>query len=139
MLPLGLALRGRRPTILCLGAHSDDIEIGCGGTVLTLLRARPGTRVHWVVFSASGQRAREAARSAAQFLRGAATAEVRTFAFRDSFFPHHAAEIKEAFESLKAVAPDVIFTHHDRDRHQDHRRSVGAHLEHIQRSSHSRV
>jgi LmbE family N-acetylglucosaminyl deacetylase len=112
---------GRRPTILCLGAHSDDIEIGCGGTILTLLARHPSARVCWIVFSAGGRRAAEARRSAARFLRGARTADVRLHEFRDGFFPYDGAAIKEVFETLKPVAPDLIFTHHDRDRHQDHR------------------
>lgn len=121
MVPLKLAPRGRRLTVLCLGAHSDDIEIGCGGTILALLAARPGTRVHWVVFSAAGRRADEARRSATRFLRGAGAAHVELHAFRDGFFPHEGVALKEAFEALKPVAPDLIFTHHDTDRHQDHR------------------
>jgi LmbE family N-acetylglucosaminyl deacetylase len=121
VITLPLAARGRRLTLLCLGAHADDIEIGCGGTILTLLASHPGSRVHWVVFSASGRRATEARRSAARFLRAAGAATVALHGFRDGFFPHQGAAIKEAFEALKPVAPDVIFTHHERDRHQDHR------------------
>jgi LmbE family N-acetylglucosaminyl deacetylase len=114
--------RGRRRlTVLCLGAHSDDIEIGCGGTILRLLRERPGTRIHWVVFSASGRRASEAQRSASLFLARAGAADVRLHAFRDAFFPHEGVALKQAFEALKPVAPDLIFTHCEHDRHQDHR------------------
>jgi LmbE family N-acetylglucosaminyl deacetylase len=111
----------RRLSVLCLGAHSDDIEIGCGGTMLTLLAAHPGTRVHWVVFSAPGRRGDEARRSASRFLRAAGAADVQLHEFRDGFFPHEGAAIKEVFEALKPVAPDVVFTHHGGDRHQDHR------------------
>ena len=121
MVPFRLALARRRPAILCLGAHSDDIEIGSGGTLLRLLREYPGTRVHWVVFSATGRRAQEARRSAARFLRAAGSADVQLHEFRDGFFPHEGAGIKDAFEALKPVAPDVVFTHHGADRHQDHR------------------
>jgi LmbE family N-acetylglucosaminyl deacetylase len=121
VVPLKLAPRGRRLSVLCLGAHADDIEIGCGGTILTLLAQYPGSRVHWVVCSAPGRRGGEARRSARRFLRAAGTADVQLHEFRDGFFPHEGAAIKETFEALKPVRPDVIFTHHERDRHQDHR------------------
>ena len=107
--------------VLCLGAHSDDIEIGCGATLLQLLAAHPGTRVYWVVFSGSEARAAETRHSASLFLQGAA-ATVETYTFRDGFFPYQGAAIKDAYESLKErVAPDLVFTHDGRDRHQDHR------------------
>ncbi|MGH7293078.1 MAG: PIG-L deacetylase family protein [Myxococcota bacterium] len=104
-----------------MGAHSDDIELGCGGAVLSLLARHPGTRVSWVVFSATGVRATEAKASAVDFLADAAERDVRTFEFAESFFPYHGAAIKAAFESLKAVEPDVVFTHCRQDLHQDHR------------------
>jgi LmbE family N-acetylglucosaminyl deacetylase len=108
--------------VLCLGAHADDIEIGCGATILTLLAARPDVAVHWVVFCAVGARADEARSSAACFLEGAARAEVEVFGFRDGFFPYEGAPIKERFEDLKQrFAPHVVFTHHGGDAHQDHR------------------
>jgi LmbE family N-acetylglucosaminyl deacetylase len=113
----------RRSTlrILCLGAHSDDIEIGCGGLILTLLQTRR-VEVDWLVFSAPPPRALEASRSAALFLRGAAKSRVVLKAFRDGFFPDHHAEIKEEFEKLKhRVTPDLVLTHYRDDRHQDHR------------------
>jgi LmbE family N-acetylglucosaminyl deacetylase len=106
--------------ILCLGAHSDDIEIGCGGLILQLTAARP-VDVDWVVFSAPGPRAEEAKRSAKLFLRGARRQRILLKQFRDGFFPYDAA-IKEAFEELKAgPAPDLVLTHYRHDRHQDHR------------------
>jgi LmbE family N-acetylglucosaminyl deacetylase len=120
---LGLTLPpGRGPLhILCLGAHSDDIEIGCGGLVLSLLKQRRSVEVHWVVFSAAGQREREARRAAALFLKGAANSRVAIHQFRDGFFPHEPG-IKETFESLKRqVNPDLVLTHYRHDRHQDHR------------------
>lgn len=108
--------------ILALGAHSDDIEIGCGGTLLTLLQYHPGATVHWVVFSGDGQREDEARRSAAAFLQQAGQRHVDVCTFKDGFFPSQSAEIKEFCERLKtAVSPDVIFTHRLEDRHQDHR------------------
>ena len=108
--------------LLFLGAHCDDIEIGCGGTVLQLLAARPHVDITWVVFSSTQVREQEARRSAAAFLRGAAREpRVIVHRFRDGHFPWQGAEIKQAFEALKQeVQPDVIFTHAREDRHQDH-------------------
>lgn len=108
--------------VLCLGAHSDDIEIGCGGTVLKLVSASPPAVFHWVVFSAEGEREPEARRGASLFLQATCQHEVVVKWFRDGFFPYVGAEIKEYFEELKhQVSPDVIFTHYRGDRHQDHR------------------
>ena len=106
--------------ILCLGAHSDDIEIGCGATVLELTASRP-VDVTWVVFSGNADREREARRGAKLFLARAARAEVIIRRFRDGFFPFTAIDIKEFFETLTGVAPHLIFTHFRHDRHQDHR------------------
>jgi LmbE family N-acetylglucosaminyl deacetylase len=109
-------------SILCLGAHCDDIEIGCGGTVLKLLEGRPAVRVDWVVFSSDAGRAEEARASADAFLAGAASATVRVEEFRARYFPFVGAEIKEYFDSLGAeVSPDIVFTHLGDDLHQDHR------------------
>jgi LmbE family N-acetylglucosaminyl deacetylase len=121
MLPLRLADPGARPLrLLCLGAHADDLEIGCGGTVLHLLGALPRVHCTWVVWSAAGPRRSEAERGAAAVL-GSCDARVRVEDFRDGFFPDHWAAIKERFEDLKDAAPDLIFTHRRQDRHQDHR------------------
>ena len=109
-------------SMLCLGAHADDIEIGCGGTVLTLLARHPRLEVHWVVFSADATREQEARQSADLFLRTAGVHTVTVQRFRDSFFPYIGAEIKAYFEELKReLSPDLIFTHYGADRHQDHR------------------
>src|SRR5918992_1477652 len=109
-------------TVLCLGAHSDDIEIGCGGTILKLLATRPHVSVVWVVLSGDRDRAREARASARLFLRGAAETRVECHDFRVSYFPSEISRIKDVFEELKAsVSPDVIFTHTRNDLHQDHR------------------
>lgn len=109
-------------TVLCLGAHSDDIEIGCGGTILKLLATRRKVSVVWVVLSGDRAREKEARRSARLFLRGAAEARVECHDFRVSYFPAEMAAIKDVFEQLKAsVSPDVIFTHARHDLHQDHR------------------
>jgi len=122
MLPLTLGASARAPlSILCVGAHADDIEIGCGGTLLTLLEERPAVRVHWVVMSGHGARAGEARRSARRILRGARAATVQIEDFRDGFLPYEGAAVKEVFERLKPLNPDVIFTHFRHDLHQDHR------------------
>jgi len=120
---LSLASDHRKPlSVLCLGAHSDDIEIGCGGTIMRLLAERPRTSVSWVVFTGLGVRAREARQSARRVLRDAKASEVRIGPFRDGFLPYDGAKVKEMFEELKqAVQPDLIFTHSGHDRHQDHR------------------
>jgi LmbE family N-acetylglucosaminyl deacetylase len=109
-------------TILCIGAHSDDIEIGCGGTLLKLLAQRPELEVHWVVFSADGIREEEAHASAEAMLAPAAKKQIVLHQFRDTCFPFAGLEIKEQFRQLQAnVSPDLIFTHRLEDRHQDHR------------------
>ena len=110
-------------SLLFLGAHCDDIEIGCGGTTLQLLAQQPDVHVTWVVFSSSAQREREARASAALFLAQASGPKnVIVHQFRDGFFPYEGARVKESFEELKkTVRPDVIFTHYRDDRHQDHR------------------
>lgn len=123
MLPFRLDLPGgRAPRILCLGAHPDDIEIGCGGMVLQLIRAHPGLECRWVVWSGDERRAAEAHDAATLLLAGAGRAQVSVEPFRDGFFPDEWGRIKARFEALKAEArPDLILTHHRADRHQDHR------------------
>ena len=108
--------------ILCLGAHSDDIEIGCGGSILRLIQEHPGVHITWVVFSATPERNIEAEASAAAFLEGVQDKRVAIHHFRDVFFPYDAPAIKEVFEQLKVnESPDLIFTHCRHDMHQDHR------------------
>jgi LmbE family N-acetylglucosaminyl deacetylase len=107
--------------ILCVGAHSDDIEIGCGGTLLKLIAEHPRLEILWVVFSAEGARAAEARQSARAFLRRSPRSRVIVQEFRGSFFPFQGEAIKEFFESLKPFQPDLVFTHFRDDRHQDHR------------------
>jgi LmbE family N-acetylglucosaminyl deacetylase len=111
----------RLERVLAVGCHADDIEIGCGGTMLALTRARPGVHVTWVVLSAAGQRAREAEACARAFLAAAGHADVSVHGFRDGFLPYIGAEVKDVFESLKDLAPDLVFTHTRHDLHQDHR------------------
>ncbi len=110
------------PWILCLGAHSDDIEIGCGGTILRLIQAYPHLRFHWIVFSASEMRRHEAVASAHDFLDGAQDCQIVVKAFRDGYFPYDGAQIKDYFEEIKqAVSPALVLTHYREDWHQDHR------------------
>src|SRR5262245_2482713 len=121
MIPV--ALKSDAPLrLLCIGAHSDDIEIGCGGAVLRLLSEYAGASVDWVGCGASADRGREARASAADVLAAAGSASVTVKSFRESYFPYVAAEIKDFFEELKArVKPDLILCHHRHDLHQDHR------------------
>src|SRR5262249_16787614 len=115
--PAGSAYR-----LLCLGAHSDDIEIGCGGTILFLLERYENVSVRWIVFSSTDERAREARESANAFLEGAGQKEVVVKNYRDGFFPFVGGDIKDDFESLKRdFHPDLVLTHYRDDRHQDHR------------------
>ena len=118
----GLRLAHGEPLrLLCLGAHADDIEIGCGATVLELLSRGVRLEVDWCVLSASPVRAQEAKASAAAFLEGA-EARIEVQGFRDGHFPWQGSLIKEWFETLKArPRPDLILTHTRDDRHQDHR------------------
>src|SRR5262245_2688752 len=98
--------------ILCLGAHSDDIEIGCGGTILKLVAAEPGVEIFWQVFTAGGLRRGEARRSAGEFLRGASRSRVSIASFRESYFPVEWSAIKDAFERLhKVFKPELVLTH----------------------------
>jgi LmbE family N-acetylglucosaminyl deacetylase len=108
--------------ILCLGSHCDDIEIGCGGTILRLLEEQPQTAVYWVVFASVPQRAQEAHASALAFLEKASCKEVVIKEFKDGFLPYFGREVKDCFEELKRrFSPEIIFTHYRHDLHQDHR------------------
>jgi LmbE family N-acetylglucosaminyl deacetylase len=119
---LGLFSGAEPPrNILCLGAHSDDIEIGCGGTVLRLVEQYPNCIFHWVVFSAVGVRADEARRAATLFAGSNAIRGPLLKTFQDGFMPFVGSEVKSVFEELKAISPDLIFSHDRRDAHQDHR------------------
>jgi LmbE family N-acetylglucosaminyl deacetylase len=107
--------------VLAVGAHSDDIEIGCGGTLLTLTRCHPGLRVTWLVLTATGEREREARASAEAFLRHAGSVDLHIHRLRDGFLPY-GPQAKEVFEELKAsVEPQLVLTHTRDDLHQDHR------------------
>jgi len=123
MIPLGLVPSIERPLrLLCLGAHSDDIEIGCGGTLIRLFASNPLSEVLWVVLSASPERAREAEKSAGIYLAGAARKEVIVQNFRDSYFPYIGGSIKEYLHGLsQRFKPDIVFAPVRHDLHQDHR------------------
>jgi LmbE family N-acetylglucosaminyl deacetylase len=122
MRPLRLASPGERLSLLLLGAHADDIEIGVGATILGWISAGVQVDAYWVVLSAMGPRAAEAKTSAKTFLAGAQENTVDIADFKDGFFPCQSERLKEWLENLKArVRPDVIFTHCSDDAHQDHR------------------
>jgi LmbE family N-acetylglucosaminyl deacetylase len=119
---LRLVAPGERLSVLCLGAHADDIEIGVGGTLLGLIEGGGLLDVHWCVLSGAEDREREARASAAEFLSKASTARIEVMKFADGFFPEQGELIKSWFEELKGrVQPDLIFTHRGDDAHQDHR------------------
>jgi LmbE family N-acetylglucosaminyl deacetylase len=123
MRALQLAGAGDRLSVLCLGAHSDDIEIGAGATLLSWLDQGLRLDVHWCVLSGgAGEREREARLSASAFLTPETNPQIEVMTFPDGLFPEQGHEIKAWFEALrKRVNPDVIFTHRDDDAHQDHR------------------
>jgi len=109
-------------TVLCLGAHCDDIEIGCGGALVELRERHPHLRFVWVVFSGDTLRERETRAAAAALLGEGAHLSVEVQHFRGSYFPYCGADIKDAFEAVRQrVSPDLVFTHYLADRHQDHR------------------
>lgn len=122
MRPLDLVRPGERLSVLCLGAHSDDIEIGAGGTILSLAASGAELDIHWCVATAGGGRAEEARASAEAFLAGVAKATVEVGAFRDSYLPYEGAAVKAWVEAQKPrIRPDIVFTHQANDAHQDHR------------------
>jgi LmbE family N-acetylglucosaminyl deacetylase len=122
VMSLGYPRPGQKLSVLCLGAHSDDIEIGAGGTLLRWIESGVRLHVRWCVLSASGERAGEAHRSANAFLAGAESSQVDLATFRDGFLPNCGADVKSWIEGVKSeVQPDVIFTHRRDDAHQDHR------------------
>jgi LmbE family N-acetylglucosaminyl deacetylase len=112
---------GEPLNVVCLGSHSDDIEIGCGGTLLRLAEQHRDCQFHWVVFSAIGVRESEARRAASLFA-GSRLKGLLLKTFKDGFMPYDGAEVKAVFENeLKHLAPDIVFTHNRKDAHQDHR------------------
>jgi LmbE family N-acetylglucosaminyl deacetylase len=122
MRSLSLAGGGEELSLLLLGAHSDDIEIGAGGTILSLIASGVKLNVHWCVLSAGGQRTAEATASAEAFLKGAGETAIEVAEFEDSYFPSQSRAIKRWLMELRArVDADVVFTHARLDAHQDHR------------------
>lgn len=122
MKTLGLGRPGETLRVLALGAHSDDIEIGAGGTILSWIAQGVKLECTWCVLSAPGEREQEARASAAEFLQGAAKADIRLAAFRDGYFPAERTAVKDWVETLKSAPnPDVVLTHTRADAHQDHR------------------
>ncbi|MGH6895138.1 MAG: PIG-L deacetylase family protein [Geminicoccaceae bacterium] len=122
MRALHLARPNETLSVLCLGAHADDIEIGAGGTILNWIASGVRLEVDWCVLSALGPRAAEAEASAAAFVAGAVSSRIRLARFEDGFFPYHGHEIKAWLDALKLeVDPDVVLTHRRNDAHQDHR------------------
>lgn len=122
MRALHFANRGDRLSVLCLGAHSDDIEIGAGATLLSILERGIRLDVYWCVLSGGGEREGEARASAADFLSAVETKKIEVMSFEDGFFPEQGVAIKSWFEDLKKrINPDLIFTHRREDAHQDHR------------------
>jgi LmbE family N-acetylglucosaminyl deacetylase len=121
VLTLKLAELGHPPSVLCIGAHCDDIEIGCGATLVRWSREHPGLRVVWAIFSGDGVRREESRAAARRLIETSPPCELQFYDFRDRFFPAQAEGIKSAFDELRLrVQPDVILTHHLADRHQDH-------------------
>jgi LmbE family N-acetylglucosaminyl deacetylase len=123
MLPLTLGHPEASPArVLAIGAHPDDIEIGCAGTILKLIEQGAVSEVHWVVLSGDGERAEEARGSARALLDEVPRSEVVVCDFPDGFFPYEGQRIKDFFERLKLeLSPDVVLTHQRADLHQDHR------------------
>jgi LmbE family N-acetylglucosaminyl deacetylase len=119
---LNLSVAEPLQRVLVIGCHADDIEIGCGGTLLTLAEANPGLEVDWVVLTAAGARGAEARASAEAFLAGVNSLRIELHEFRDGFLPYVGGEVKDVFESLKGrVDPQLVLTHTNYDLHQDHR------------------
>jgi LmbE family N-acetylglucosaminyl deacetylase len=122
MLSLKLASGTSPLRLLCLGAHCDDIEIGCGGTILKLAASKRKIEVHWIVFCSDRQREQEASQSAKLFLENVSDSRVVIHGYGDGFLPYSGGEVKERFEQLKGeFSPDLILTHYRHDLHQDHR------------------
>jgi LmbE family N-acetylglucosaminyl deacetylase len=122
MLRLGLPGVGAEPLrVLALGCHADDIELGCAGTLLRLKASARAMDVRFVIFSAQGEREREARASAEELLDGVARSEIVVHGFRDGYLPYLGPPVKDSVEATKEFAPDVIFTHQRHDLHQDHR------------------
>lgn len=125
MLKISLGAPRSPLRLLCVGAHSDDIEIGCGGTIRELLSMYSHVEVTWVVLCAQGPRATEARDSARALLRNAKQTNLLLCDFRDGYLPAQFSAVKARFQDLETrEEPDIILTHYLHDRHQDHRLSA---------------
>lgn len=121
MLPLKL-VNGTGLRLLFIGAHCDDIEIGCGGTLLRMIREYAVDHIQWIIFTSVPARKEEARRSAAYFLRNVKSKEIIIRDFKDTVLPQQALDVKNYFNEIKSTyEPDLIFTHYRNDMHQDHR------------------
>ena len=108
--------------VLCLGAHCDDIEIGCGGSILKLIKSQQINSIVWITFCSNQVREKEAFDSANSFLADVKNKKIIIRDFKDGFLPYIGFDVKEEFEKLKQeIQPDLIFTHYRHDLHQDHR------------------
>jgi LmbE family N-acetylglucosaminyl deacetylase len=121
MLELGIASSAGPSCVLLLGAHCDDLEIGCGGSIIGMVKRWPATKFVWVTFSSDSERALETRAACARLLAGAKNVTIKIEAFRGSYFPYDGAALKDYFETLKAYQPELILTHYRKDLHQDHR------------------
>ena len=117
---LELSFKKRQLKVLCIGAHSDDIEIGCRGSIFRISEEFK-TEITWVILSGDENRKNEAMRSAKKFLEKSTNQEIVIKSFKESYFPYIGDQIKDFFEELKKVSPDIIFTHCRHDLHLDHR------------------
>jgi len=122
MINLKLKKTSESLTILALGAHCDDIEIGCGGTILSIINNNANVNITWIVFTSNEKRKVEASIGAKLFTKNVKKLDLKIYDFRDGFLPYHGEELKEIFEEIKKnIDPDLIFTHYRHDLHQDHR------------------
>lgn len=121
MKSLELVQPGEHVSLLCIGAHADDIEIGAAGTILGWLSSGARLSVHWCVATAAGEREAEARASMNALLAGAEDATLHLGSFRDSYLPYEGTAVKDWVGSLRDVDPDIILTHRSDDAHQDHR------------------
>jgi LmbE family N-acetylglucosaminyl deacetylase len=122
MLKIKFGLADRKLKILCIGAHSDDIEIGCGGTILRIINEYEDIEMYWIILGSEGKRDTEAKKSANRFLHGVKYKHIFIKHFKNSYFPYYGEKIKDYFEFIKRrISPDIIFTHNRNDLHQDHR------------------
>jgi LmbE family N-acetylglucosaminyl deacetylase len=122
MISLPIPSKDKTFHVLCLGAHCDDVEIGCAATLMKLIKDLPRIKFSWIVFSSTEERAKEATNSAQQLLKGAESSEIEILNHRNGYFPYYGTKIKDSFENLKSrIQPNLIFTHYRNDLHQDHR------------------